>query len=268
MSSNANDTPSRFGSGQRCSASKTRRCSPATATSPTTSPRRPACIAFLRSPHAHARIVAIDTRGRVGDARRARGLHRRRAGRRPASSRCRWRCRLQARRRLARRSPRRAARWRTSACASSARRWRRWSPRAATRRATRPKRSWSTTRSCPRSPTRCAAIGARRAALCAEAGRQHRRRDAPRRRRGRPRRPSHARPRTWSARHRQPAPRAGADGAAQRARRVRRRDAAADRPPVEPDADRACATACAMRPRPDAGRRCAWWSATSAAASA
>ena len=67
----------------RCGVSRMRACWPAPAGSPTTFARRrrPICR-FLRSPHAHARIVSIDTDGGAGDARRARRLHRRRARRR------------------------------------------------------------------------------------------------------------------------------------------------------------------------------------------
>ena len=73
--------------------------------------------AILRSPHAHARMLRLDTAGGAGAARRRRGRHRR--GRRRAVARRWWSaCR---RRSTAGRSP-------SIACAMSASRWRSSSP--------------------------------------------------------------------------------------------------------------------------------------------
>ena len=96
--------------------------------------------------------------------------------------------------------------------------------------------------------------------------RQHRRRHAPRRRRSHRRCLRQRRPR-GEHRHRQPAPRTHADGAARSPRRPGCGDRPADAAPVQPDALQRArhAMRCARHPQ---SSRCAWWWTMSAAASA
>ena len=180
-------------------ASRTRRCSPAAAASPTTSslPGQTAHRASLRSPYAHARIARHRRRGRAGDARRAGGVHRRRAG-----------------------GGRRQAAWPAagaSGAPTAARR--RQPPRRAlahelvrfvgeavvavvaeTREAARaaPKRCVVDYEELPAVTDAGRATAAGAPASARRGARQHRRRDAPRRRRGR-RSGVRRAPRTWSS---------------------------------------------------------------------
>ena len=105
----------------------------------------------VRSPHAAARITAVDTAAAKAIARRAGRLHRRGPAcrrHRPAALR---RAGAEPRRHADGRT-RRTRCWRTRRCAMSAIRWPSSSPKRSRPRATRP--SWSrwTTICCPRSP--------------------------------------------------------------------------------------------------------------------
>ena len=110
---------------------------------------------MVRSPHAHARMRAHRHRRGQGRARRARGAHRRRCSRRRpkahsaqavvAASGGSHACATRA---ASRRSRRRIIRCRPTKRASSARRWRWWSPRPCMRPRTAPRRSRSITTCC------------------------------------------------------------------------------------------------------------------------
>ena len=138
-------------------------------------------LSLQRSPYPHARIVSVDPLGRAGTARRVGGLHRRRSGALPASSR--WpRSRCSPAPTVARRRRRRATRWRWTTCASSAKPWSRWSAPTRRCRASRRATRWpSTTTSCPTSCDLDDALAAGAPKCVGRRGRQHRRRDAPRR---------------------------------------------------------------------------------------
>ncbi len=145
------------------------------------------------------------------------------------------------------------------------RRGRRRDARAGARRARGDRRS--TSRSCRRWSTRAAASEPGAPVRHRRSARQHRRRDAPRRRGG-DRGGVRARRAPCRARRRQPAPRAGPMEPRSVRRPLRRGERPARGAHQQPDADGRGAAA--SRPRCPAWRRrrCACWSATSAAASA
>ena len=181
---------------------------------------------MVRSPHAHARIRSIDTDDGARRRRRARGAHRRRpaggraeadpapaaAARRRPTSRC-------ATATAATRRPRRTIRCPPTRSASSAKRWRWWSPRRSPRPSRAPSASPSTTSRSTRSRARWRRRSpARRPCsrtapnICVDAERRRRRRHRSRVRARRARRRARH---LGAARHRR------ADGAARRGRRLR-----------------------------------------------
>ena len=109
-------------------------------------------LAFLRSPHPHARIAAIDTappRALPGVIAVVTGDDLVRAGVKPMVLSADFR----RARRLVQRPPRRDTRWPSTLCATSARRSQRSWPRAFAKRATRSRRSTSATKRCRWSST-------------------------------------------------------------------------------------------------------------------
>ncbi len=215
-------------------------------------------LSMQRSPYPHARIVAIDTARRAGAARRAGGLHRRRPGGRPASSR--WaRSRCSPAPAAPRRRRRRAMRWRWTRCASSARRWWRWSADSAD--AARAGRDAVVVDydELPNVVHLDDAVAAGAPKVWADAADNYRRRDAPRQGRGLRRglRQGRARGRAGPGE-----PAAGADlaGAAHGARQLRRRprDAAHEQPDARRRARHAVQRGLRLAHRQAArgGRRC------------